>query len=411
MPLAFVVAMLRKVLSFGLVCLVSLLACEGGRILGANNNSEPKACVPSSCEEVGLECGEASDRCGGTLSCGVCPAACTAQNFYLALDDQDGDQLFSVDPSIVAHTCYAPKGYTRDIDCNDNEKKEGPAKIFFVDGDLDGFGGSLESFFCASAVGDGVPIGSAIQGGDCDDGNENLYKRVKGFLDVDGDGFGSSSNCVGDESRVVSNSDDCNDSDASRFRTGNEFYDADGDGHGANSHCLGKAAGADNGTDCDDSDPTVFVIGELYPNHDGDSAAAPNPIPICWNGQTAPLGYSSAPGTDCNDMDARAYPEQTAAFSEPMQNMPPTLEYDFNCDGKNTLTPLPQLCFRVWEDNGCYPNLKYEACPSPFDCYIGIPLTGNTEVCGGAYRLFSTCVQSNGPCYEFNQRDVGRTCS
>ncbi len=54
----------------------------------ASGDSDTDACVPMSCEELGLDCGGADLACGVRTSCGVCAASCVG-NHCQCLDATD----------------------------------------------------------------------------------------------------------------------------------------------------------------------------------------------------------------------------------------------------------------------------------------------------------------------------------
>ena len=55
-------------------CVVDGETCGGGGVPSQCGAQAASSCIPLSCQDQGIECGMAGDGCGGTISCGDCPA-------------------------------------------------------------------------------------------------------------------------------------------------------------------------------------------------------------------------------------------------------------------------------------------------------------------------------------------------
>lgn len=166
-------------------------------------------------------------------------------------------------------------------DCNDaNAAVSGPFPWYF-DGDADGTGGSTSLTSCASPG-----AGYVVTGGDCDDGNGNVYRIVTVGLvpDADRDGYRLSGS-VSDTSECVGVSS----------TAGTRTY-------------YRSAVGADSwltasqalGNDCDDASAAVLGPRSWYADGDLDGVGSGLPTVAC----TAPSATHVLSGTDCNDSTA-----------------------------------------------------------------------------------------------------------
>ena len=223
--------------------------------------------------------------CGGTRKCAL-----------------DGLTLCDA-PSPTAEVC---NGKDDNCDGVTDEGGAGGCKMYFGDGDDDGFGGGLGACLCAPDL-----LHAHSQGADCDVGNAAIHpgaaelcngkddncdgktdetgaEGCKSFYaDADGDGFGAgnpSCQCAADLAFPVTSSGDCNDASAAISPAATEtcnliddncngltdeggvscvvFYvDADSDGYGSsNGACLCQPDAihtASKGGDCDDDAPGV----------------------------------------------------------------------------------------------------------------------------------------------------------
>lgn len=151
---------------------------------------------------------------------------------------------------------------------------------------------------------------------DCDDNSAQVWRSVVLYADTDGDGFGEGERqrlCVGDPlpRGLVMQGGDCAPGDATRWRSVAEvFRDADGDGAtvgGAVTVCVGAeltgyTSRASAVEDCDDTRPQVFRAVTLYRDRDGDGLGAGDAETLCVD-ERNPTGYA-ATGTDCAPEDA-----------------------------------------------------------------------------------------------------------
>jgi hypothetical protein len=193
-------------------------------------------------------------------------------------------------------------------DCDDGDAAITAPVVYFIDADLDGFGGEAASSTCGD-----LPIGATEVAGDCDDSNDAVYPgadelcngadddcdgtpddhAVDGqlrFVDADGDGYGNADSSLiscGAESGVVENDQDCDDANTFIFPGAPEscnrldddcdeevdegvtttfFSDKDrdgfGDGSGADHStieaCVPPAGYVTNAEDCDDTNPASY---------------------------------------------------------------------------------------------------------------------------------------------------------
>lgn len=204
-----------------------------------------------------------------------------------------GDDLIATDTGTVIEPEEICDGLDND---GDGEIDEGVLSIYFVDADGDGFGSdAIEA--CDP------PLGTVDISGDCDDDNaevnpdatescngvdddcddvidEGLLQSY--FVDVDGDGFGNSSEQVeacSAPAGYTDNADDCDDSSAIVSPAQPELC------NGTDDDCDGRI---------DEGVSTTF-----YPDEDGDGFGDTLAgFPSCGS----PSGHVTIPG-DCDDMD------------------------------------------------------------------------------------------------------------
>lgn len=72
----------------------------------------PDTCVPMTCTDLGADCGNPSDGCGGTLSCGTCMGGWTCASFVCTPVADAGDDAF-VDDTFVPDT-FVPDTWVED---------------------------------------------------------------------------------------------------------------------------------------------------------------------------------------------------------------------------------------------------------------------------------------------------------
>lgn len=151
---------------------------------------------------------------------------------------------------------------------------------------------------------------------DCDDGSPQVWRSLELYADTDGDGFGEGERqrlCVGEPlpRGLVLAGGDCAPGDTTRWRSvAGVFRDADGDGAtvgAAQTACVGAeltgyVSKASASEDCDDTRPQVFRAVTLYRDVDGDGFGAELPEALCVD-ERNPTGYV-ATGTDCAPEEA-----------------------------------------------------------------------------------------------------------
>ena len=141
-------------------------------------SSPPPACEPDTCESVYRECGVASDGCGGALSCGACPSAERCTSWGTCVADS------SPPPACVPHTCQSLGRECGSVS--------------------DGCGGTLSCGGCQS--GSSCNSGACIQVSSCEpDTCESLYRECGSVSD----GCGGTLSCGGCQSGSSCNSGVC----------------------------------------------------------------------------------------------------------------------------------------------------------------------------------------------------------
>jgi hypothetical protein len=170
---------------------------------------------------------------------------------------------------------------------------------------------------------------------DCNDTSASVFRAVNGYLDADGDGYGTGAltTCVGATGTYVANNTDCNDASVSVFRIVNGYLDADGDGYGTGAItpvCSGSTLTSGyvaNNTDCNDSTSWVYQTKNIANDWDydryspdgpynsycvGTAYANPNGATYYYTiaGHTSNSGWidwASRLGADCNDTSASVF--------------------------------------------------------------------------------------------------------
>ena len=243
---------------------------------------------------------------------GVDESDCTDPNDYncdgaTGYVDGDGDGYAACEECNDADEAVSPVGVelcdTIDNDCNGvvDDDWALDAATWFVDGDLDGFGGDHTVMACV------IPSGYAGVAGDCDDANagENPGEvEVCDPSDVDEDCSGMA-----------------DDTGASPASMTTYYADSDNDGFGGSTTtaaCSAPSGYLSTSTDCDDAD------GDTFPG-----AAGSDSLTACMKdgdldeyGDLAPSSGVAA-GTDCDDGDSLVHPGTTDVVDN----------VDSDCDG------------------------------------------------------------------------------
>jgi hypothetical protein len=339
-------------------------------------------------------CDSLDNDCDGTTDE---DAAADADTWY---DDDDGDGYG--DPTDSSVACDAPAGHVADdSDCDDTDSAINPAASEVCDGvdnDCDGAtddDSALDvELWYADTDGDGygdatavdtdcyAPSGYVADDNDCDDDanavnpgasevcdgvdndcdgstdEDSAVDASTWYIDVDGDGYGSSAYtevACDQPSGYVGNDDDCNDATATASPVGTEvcdgldndcdgttdeasatdagtwYEDGDGDGYGdassTTTSCSQPSGYVGNDDDCDDTDSSISPAATetcdgvdedcdgtvdngasatvWYEDGDGDGYGGSSTSTTAC---AAPPGYV-ATGDDCRDDDPDLFPE------------------------------------------------------------------------------------------------------
>jgi len=280
---------------------------------------------------------------------------------YAAVSGDCDDNDPTVNPGMTEITCNG-----KDDDCN-------PATLDNPDGD-----------------GDGVGVCD-----DCDDSNNQIWQLLPGYVDADGDGYGTGSElqvCSGASlpAGYASVSGDCDDADAAVNPGAAEItcngidddcnpatednLDVDGDGVGV---C----------DDCDDSNNQIWQLLPGYVDADGDGYGTGSELQVC-SGDTLPAGYAAV-GGDCDDNDPTVNPGMTEIPYNGKDDdcNPATLDDDLDQDGY----PIATDC----DDND--PSVNPGMTEIPYngkddDCN---PATLDDDLDQDGYPIATDCDDSN----------------
>ena len=299
----------------------SVEACDqpSGAVADATDCDDANRLIYPGADET---CNSLDDDCDSTVDE-------DATDFATYYDDGDSDGFGDASDSTEA--CSAPSGHVSDSsDCDDTDGAVFPgadetcnstdddcdsdvdedatdARVYYDDGDSDGFGDAADTIEDCS-----TPSGYTSDSSDCDD--------------TDGDVF------PGADELCNSNDDDCDaliDEDATDVATW--YHDADSDGYGdpgdAEDACEAPADHVSDATDCHDANRLIYPGADETCNsldddcdstvdedatdfvtyyHDDDSDGfgdASDTVEDC----STPSGYTSD-STDCDDADGAVFP-------------------------------------------------------------------------------------------------------
>ncbi len=299
------------------------VACSqpSGHVLDDSDCDDGDAAVSPDATEL---CNAVDDDCDGTVDE---DDAADASTWYA---DNDADGYGNASSSTTA--CLQPSGYVSDAtDCDDHDDDVHPYAAETCDGDDEDCDGTVDEeaidmdTWYADADGDGygdassttdacsAPSGYVADDEDCDDGDaainpaasddcdgvdndcdgaydEDASDADTWYIDVDGDGYGSTTyttTACAQPSGYVADSTDCD--------------DLDSDIHpGATEICDGVDQDCDGTVDEGATDPGVW-----YADSDGDGYGDASST---TTGCSAPSGYVSD-DTDCDDGDSAIHPD------------------------------------------------------------------------------------------------------
>ncbi|MFT4623353.1 MAG: MYXO-CTERM domain-containing protein, partial [Myxococcota bacterium] len=204
--------------------------------------------------------------------------------------------------------CDAPAGHVRnDEDCDDGDPEIGGPRVFWFDGDSDGYGDPLSYALFACVA----PVDYVDNSDDCDDSDPDVTLITTWYADIDGDGYGDDLDtldaCYAPDG-YVDIGGDCAPLDPDVAPDTVWYADRDGDGLGDPESpiivCDPPVGAVLNADDCDDADPSVGAATRWYEDADGDGYGAGDPLLAC----DAPDGAVSN-DRDCDDADPTLSPE------------------------------------------------------------------------------------------------------
>ena len=340
---------MRSTLSLSLLLITTLAACNGDpedsstdtdtdtdtdtSLVDADGDG---VVADADCDDADAAVGAGTpffaDTDGDGYGSEVAVEACEAPAGHVEQDGDCDDTSASIYPGAEEPDCTDPVDYNCDgsvgyadldgdglaacEDCNDNDAASTVPVDFYADADTDGHGDAASVTQACFA-----PAGYVANSDDCDDGSANVSPAVTEVCN------GVDDDC----DKLIDGEDDSLD-----LATRSTFYaDADSDGFG-NKDASELACSAPDGfvedtTDCDDSSDAVNpdaveVCNEVDDDCSGTADGPDATDAPTWNidadgdsyGSAAyqlvscsqPTGYVSD-ASDCNDLDAAAYPGGT----------------------------------------------------------------------------------------------------
>lgn len=176
-------------------------------------------------------------------------------------------------------------------DCDDNDANITLPQFWYLDSDIDGFGGTqTSSKLCYPPNSSYIAIG-----GDCNDGESSINPNTVWYRDLDIDGYGNASvfikQCTKPAGYVLNNTD-CDDNNNAILSSINWYKDGDGDDYGnpniSITQCTQPAGFVLDNSDCNDSNFFENVLKMFYADTDLDGFGEPNnSIQAC----SQPSGY------------------------------------------------------------------------------------------------------------------------
>ncbi len=246
--------------------------------------------------------------------------------------DADGDTRTVPSEGTVCSGTTLPEGYftaPQGTDCDDADPLAFQMVSGYLDADRDGFGDGELLSFCTSGA---LPTGHVATAGDCAPADATAWRvHTYAFRDEDGDGaviVSVGTVCAGATlpagyllQRPGARPLDCDDANAAIFESLGGYVDADGDGFGTGqliTFCTAGALPAGHATtagDCAPATPTAWTMRSYtHRDVDGDGAAISSPGEVC-SGAALPAGYlPQAPAgrpLDCDDGDAQIFESMT----------------------------------------------------------------------------------------------------
>jgi hypothetical protein len=239
-------------------------------------------------------CGYGGLCTNGTYSCvNGYWSACTGEQTRVdetcnGLDDDCDGVIDNADWGSLCQTGYS---------CDSVSKRCVPSGAPCTDTDNDGYGNPGSST-CASS--------SSLT--DCNDNNKNVTPVSSNtWCDCNTGNSGGTSN--GFETEICDNFDNDCDGQINEGGVCPTCTDTDGDKYSTESNpsscgnsCSGTTPCA-GGNDCAPNDITKWRTSSFYKNSDGDSQPESTLTNNICYGSTTPTGYSTTPGTDCNDLN------------------------------------------------------------------------------------------------------------